>query len=257
KRSPVRYIANLKVVLKEDILKQYMKERDIPIITQGKKILIIPIFREFSSDTPMLWESTNMWKQAWDAQDTNGLIRLISIPSSGTNYAIMDGYKALQMDGASLDKIMRSNGADDVYILDATYNGIEGLTIKAMSFNGDMFTSKVDGPRSSGQELFNNAAIQLKNELENRLAQKSIDEATNENIIVLLYEYNQLSDWVLTKNRLKTINSINNIQVQAIGNGKIQLKLTYSGKFDNLVNALRNLSYRLTEHNNYYTLSQY
>lgn len=257
KRSPIRYMASLKVVLNEDILKQYMKERNIPLVAQGKKILIIPIFREFSSDSPMLWENANLWKQAWDSQDSSGIIRLVSIPPSGTNYSIMDGNKALRMDGEALDKLMNLNGTDDVYVLDATYNGIEGLNIKAMSFNGDMFTTKVDGLRSSGQELFNKAATQIRGELENRLAQKSVDEAANENIIVLLYEYNQLTDWVNTKNRLKTINQINNIQVQAMGNGKVQLKLAYSGKFDNLINALRNLSYQLIEHDNYYTLAQY
>lgn len=257
KRSPIRYMASLKVVLNEDVLKQYMKERNIPLVTQGEKIIIIPIFREFSSDSPMLWENANLWKQAWDTQDSNGVIRLVSIPTSGTNYSIMDGNKALRMDGEALDKLMRLNGADDVYVLDATYNGIEGLNIKAMSFNGDMFTTTVDGPRSSEQELFNKAATQVQNELQNRLAKKSIDETTNENVIVLLYEYNQLTDWVNTKNHLKTINQITNIQVQAIGNGKIQLKLTYAGNFEKLVNALRNLSYRLIEQNNYFTLSQY
>ena len=175
KSSALRYMANLRVVLNEDMLKQYMNERQIPVMVQmDSKVLVVPIFREFSSDAPQLWESTNMWKQAWDASASGGVINLVSVPASGANYAILDARKAAAMDGEAMDKLMRLNGADDVYVLDATYDGIDGLIIRALSYNGDARTIRVEGPRSSGMELFAKAVTEVKAQLENKISEQNL-----------------------------------------------------------------------------------
>lgn len=258
KSSAVRYIASLKVVLNEDMLKQYMKEREIPVMVQtNSTILVVPVFREFSSDAPQLWESTNMWKQAWDASPAGGTVRLVSLPASGANYAIMDARKAVALDGEALDKLMRLNGADDVYVLDATYDGIDGLVVRATSYSGDARTIRVEGPRSSGMELFDKAVSEVRNQLENRISQKSLSEASLENVIVVLYHFGRLQDWVALEKDLRSMNLVSNIEVQALGAGKVQFKLAYISSMDKLVQALRSHSYRLIEHDNYYTLERY
>lgn len=258
KSSAVRYMANLKVVLNEDIMAQYMKEREIPLMNRiNEKVLIIPVFREFSSDTPQLWESTNLWKQAWDKGYSGSGVNLVVLPTSGANYAIMDGEKASIMDGEALDKLLRINGADDVYVLDAVYDGIEGLIIHAKSYNGDNFTIRVEGPRSSGMELFDKAVPMVRKELEDRISKQNMDKTEIENKVVILFEYSQLSEWVRAENILKQINLINELEVQAIGNGKVQFKMSYVGALDKILQQLRANSYQLIEHNGYYSLVQY
>ena len=258
KRSSVRYMANLRVVLNEDILKEYMKERDIPVMRQiNSKILVVPIFREFSSDAPMLWESSNIWKQAWDEKESTSVINLIPIAANGANYAVIDGRKALMTDGEALNKLMLINNVDDVYVLDAMYDGIEGLIIKAVSFGGDNRTIRVTGARSSGIELFNKAVDAVSQEIENRISQKTIDEASIENMIVVLYEYSNLADWVATEKELQNINQVNKIEVQAQGVGKVQFKMAYIGSLEKLLQQLRGRSFRLVEHNGYYSIEKY
>ena len=57
-----------------------MKEREIPLLGKNKNsILVIPLFREFSDDTPMLWENDNLWKQAWDTNTISSAIQFIPI----------------------------------------------------------------------------------------------------------------------------------------------------------------------------------
>lgn len=258
KSSAVRYIATLRVVLNEDMLKQYMKERDIPVMVQtASKILIIPVFREFSSDAPQLWESSNMWKQAWDAAPGEGTVRLVSLPASGANYAIMDARKAAAMDGEALDKLMRLNGADDVYVLDATYDGIDGLVIRAASYGGDIRTIRVEGPRSSGMELFAKAVAEVRKQLENKIGEKNLSEASLENVIVVLYHFNRLQNWVAMEKELRAMNLVSNIETQALGAGKVQFKISFISSMDKLVQALRSRSCRLIEHGSYYTLEKY
>ncbi len=259
KSSAVRYMARLKVVLNEDMLKQYMKERELPVMVQtGGRILVVPVFREFSSDAPLLWESSNMWKQAWDnAPATGGSVRLVSLSASGANYAVIDARRAAAMDGEALDKLMRLNGADDVYVLDATYDGIDGLVVRAASYSGDARTIRVEGPRSSGMELFDKAVKQVSAELENRVSQNNLTEATQENTAVVLYNFNRLADWVATENQLRGLNLVNNIEVQALGTGKVQFKFAYISSMDKLLQALRGLSLRLIEQDGYYVLEKY
>jgi len=258
KSSAVRYMANLKVVLNEDILVQYMKEREIPLMNKiSSRILIVPIFREFNADVPQLWESTNMWKQAWDKVSLIGGVNMIVVSPSGANYAVIDGRKAGVMDGEALDKLMRINGVDDVYVLDAVYNGIEGLNVQGRSLDGDSFVVRVDGPRSSGMELFDNAVMATQRELEKRISQKNMSEAQIENMMVVLFSYNNLAEWVSAERTLKDINQINKLEVQAIGNGKVQFKLSYIGALEKLLPQLRARSLRLDEHDGYYSLEKY
>ncbi len=133
-----------------------MQERDIPLLIQSNtRVLIIPIFRESSSDAPMLWESSNLWRQAWDSARGGMVVTLIPLPTSGTNYSIIDANKAQALDGPALDKLMRVNGADEVYVLDAVYTE-DGLEVQATSYSGNTTTIKVIGTPGS-MELFNAA----------------------------------------------------------------------------------------------------
>lgn len=258
KSSVVRYMATLRVVLNEAMLKEYMKERNIPVMGQNSsKTLIVPVFREFSSDAPQLWESSNVWKQAWDNSSSDGLVRLVSVQASGANYSVIDGRKALAMDGEALDKLMRLNNADDVYVLDATYDGIDGLIIRALSYSGDNRTIRVAGARSSGAELFANAVAEVRKQLEGRISQKVMTEAAQENVMVVLYNFSRLQEWVAVEKELRNISSVSKLETQAVGSGRIQFKLVYSGSEDKLLQNLRNHSYQLIEHGNYYTLSKY
>ena len=258
KRSLVRYMASLRVVLNEDILVEYMKERNIPVMVQsGGQILVVPIFREFSSDAPLLWESANMWKQAWDQAPQTGSVRLVSLPATGDNYAAMDAHKAMTMDSAALDRLMRLNNAEDVYVLDAVYDGIDGLLVHAVSSSGDNRTIKVAGARSSGMELFAKAVEEVRAELENRIMQQNITESAQEDAIVSIYEFARLQDWVAVEKAIKTLPNVKHLDVQALGAGQVQFKLFYGGSFDKLQQALHGRSLRLVEQDNFYTLEKY
>lgn len=60
KASDIRYIAVFNVRVNQDILTRYMQENNIPFVIGGAaNILIIPTFREFKTDAPLLWEGTN------------------------------------------------------------------------------------------------------------------------------------------------------------------------------------------------------
>lgn len=258
KSSSVRYMATLRIVLNEDMLREYMKERQIPLLVQSSsRILVVPVFREFESDPPLLWESTNLWREAWDKAPREGSVRFIPLPVSGTNYAIIDAGKALAMDGEALDKLMLVNGADDVYVLDAVYDGIDGLIVRASSYSGNTQTFRITGARSSGSALFDKAVSEVSAQLSAQLQQQSLDENAKENQAVVLFNFEKLRQWVEAENVLHSVPYIKNIEMQAMGTNKAQFKLTYIGSAEKLLHALRAKSFNLSERGSFWIMEKY
>lgn len=258
KSSPVRYIAHLRIVLNEDMLKQYMKERDIPLLLAGGgKILVIPVFREFSSDKPQLWESTNLWKQAWDNAADTSAVSFVPLAANAFNLSTLDAEKALALDGEALSKVIRADNAADAYVLDATYDGIEGLIVRALSYNGDNRTIRVAGSRSQGAELFANAVEAVKKQLEDHISAQTISENALENTMTVLYTFSRLPDWVAAERALSNTPIINDVAIQAFANDKAQIKLTYVGTEDKLIKMLNTQGYTLQNRGTYYLLEKY
>ena len=59
KASDVRYIATLQVTINKAVLNAYLREKEIQTAVADKsKIVIIPIYREFEADRPLLAQPT-------------------------------------------------------------------------------------------------------------------------------------------------------------------------------------------------------
>lgn len=257
KNSDVRYIADLRIVINEDLLKQYMMERDIPLNqnTTGNSILIIPLFREFATDAPMLWETTNPWKQAWSTIRSTSGIKFVPISSSAGFINAINAEQASASDSQSLEKVALMSGTNDVYVLDATYNGVEGLKIIATSLSGEHFTIDVAGAKSSGAELFNQAVIESCNQISTRTLESKNTLAAIENELTILHPFSSLKQWIRTEQLIKSLNVVNKIEVQAMAQGKAQFKIFYTGTISNLKHLLSSQGYLLEDSGNYMTLT--
>ncbi len=257
KSSAVRYIANLKVVINEDILKQYMQERQIPLILQSNlKVLVIPLFRVFNTDPPMLWESDNLWRQAWESAPRGEISTFISLPANGANYEIVDVNRIAKMDSFILNKLKVLNHVDEVYVLDAVYDGIEGLIINSTPFGGETEVIRVSGDRSSGIALFNKAVAEMQNHIEQKQKQKSLVEASLESEYTVMFSFRSLREWVEAQQALSAIPYIKTIEVQAMGSNLVQFKLTFMGSAENFLYALREKHYNLREDGKFFILEK-
>ncbi len=255
KNSDVRYIADLKIIINEELLKQYMQEREIPLLAKtNTSILIIPIFREFADDTPMLWETDNPWKQAWDNSTLSSAIKFVPISNSATNVSIINAEKASVTDKSSLENIANANQATDVYVLDASYNGIEGLTIIATSLSDERFEINVNGTKSSGAELFNQAVVETRNQIEQRILTSKINKDVQENELTVLYPFSSLGRWIMAEQKIKRIPEITNMEVQAMAPGKAQFKILYTSSFENIQRSLHAQGYILENGGDYMIL---
>lgn len=255
KNSDVRYMADLRIVINEELLKEYMKERDIPLVGQNSaSVLIIPLFREFSDDTPHLWEADNLWRQAWENSTIVSAIKFVPINNSAAFVAAIDAETAADADRDALEKAQQLAGTSDVYVLDASYDGVEGLNIIASSLSGNKQTIKVAGARSSGEELFNQAVAEVRSQIEQQILTNNALSDAQENEITILYPFPSLGQWITAEQKIKGLNEVTKMEVQAMAPGKAQFKIWYTGDIDTLQRQLQYKGYILNNSGNYMTL---
>lgn len=258
KASDVRYIASFNITLNENLLRTYMQENNIPfIVGTMANVLIIPTFREFKTDAPMLWEAGNLWRKAWEQNPRAiGSVRFSGLPANGSNYAALDAEKALRMDGIALDKIAFINNTRDIYVADAVYNGIEGLNVTLYSYkDGREENLPIPGDRSSPQ-LFNDAINKISDHIYNKIKKQDVVERQNKYEITVIYTFGYLRDWLNLEKKLKEIGYISSLNTVAVGSGKVQFKITYLGSFDKLQEALRSNYYNLKSAGEYYIIEK-
>lgn len=254
KNSDVRYMADLKIIINEDLLKQYMQEREIPLLRNNLSVLIVPLFREFSGDTPLLWEINNPWKHAWDNAVRDSAVRFIPIRDSAGNTATITAEQAASGDAEALERLRRLTATDDVYVLDATYNSVEGLTITASSLSGDQQTILISGPKSSGDALFAKAVDETCSRLERQLLIRNASQTSVTGELTVLYPFRNLSQWINAEQQIKNLDNISALDVQAMAPGKVQFKLIFTGDSLNLRRRLETIGYRLEDGGNYMIL---
>lgn len=256
KNSDVRYMAELKIVVNEQLLKEYMKEREIPVISKSSaSVLVVPVFREFADDTPILWEANNLWKKAWDNLTDTSAVKFFSVSHNPNYQSLIDARQASVADYYALEALSNASGIKNIYILDATYKGVEGLIITITSFSGDKFEFEVKGAKSSGDELFNNAVQQTRIEIEKHLLSNKTDTKETQNEVTILYHFPALRYWISAEQKIKQISNITNIHVQAMTPGKAQFKISYTGNLDALQNQLKKIGYNLENAGTHMTLS--
>lgn len=256
KVSDIRYMAKLKITINADILKAYLSEKNAPYaLVEESKIIIIPLFREFSTDGPMLWEINNLWKEAWINNPlTTGPIKISAL---GEEYAQqITAAQALQMNGIILDQIANDHQTRNIYIADAIYDGIEGLEVTLTNYaNGEQNTLKIPGIR--GPQLFTDAVQKVKEYILSQAQQQTLATNATTQEITVLYSYENLRDWVNLQKSIKSAAEVTNITTDALGNGNAQFKITFNGTFDRLQRALRDKRLNLKAYDGFYNLERY
>lgn len=250
KVSDVRYMAKLKVVVNEQLLKQYMLEKGIPLLVQtSSKVVIVPLYREAENAPLQLWEGTNLWRSTW-AGNMNP--DFVNIPDSGAIYATLDAAKAAAMDAMALDKVVRLNNADDVYVVTAV-QGADSLKIFGASYNGDSFGLEILG---AGGEAVNEAMRAVEEKISSRFRQQSIVDNASVDEVMVLYDFNSMADWVNTEKLLKSVPLVKDLRVEAMAAHKVQFQLVYIGDGERMLKALRAKSLYLIDHGTFYVLSK-
>lgn len=253
KASNVRYLAKLRITANDRLLRQYLQEKNVPlVVASSADVMIVPVFREAEGMPARLWEEDNPWRKIWEQNpQTVGGIRLFSLAED--NLPSLTGERALDPNPAILQQIAEINGGGDVYVVEANYNGANGLTVKVLNpRTGKKDIFNVDGPLSD--ELYLQAARETALHISDELKGRSIVTSTEPETATVLYKFTTLSSWLKIEEKIAAVTAVDNIRINAIGNGRIQFQIDYIGGMDTLKKALQDERLLLTETGNYYTL---
>lgn len=258
KSSNVRYIADLQVTLNEQILKAYLQEKDIQTAVADKsKIVIIPIFREFESDAPLLWEAQNLWLSIWQQRPVHeSLVEIVPLPDTPISKAEITAEQAQSYDAAALQEVALNNNANDVYVADALFDGIEGLKITLTSLKSEQAAEviRIPGDRRMAEQVLARGADEVSRRIENKIKNANIAQSKMQSTISAIYNYEKLSDWINVEKQLKSIPYVRKVQVDAMGAGKVQMKIDFVGSDERIWSALRNKGFNLKQFDNFYLL---
>lgn len=258
KSSNVRYIADLQVTLNEQILKAYLQEKDIQTAVADKsKIVIIPIFREFESDAPLLWEAQNLWLSAWQQKPAReSLIEIVPLPDTPISKAEITAEQAQSYDAATLQEVALNNNANDVYVADAVFDGIEGLKITLTSLKSEQAADviRIPGDRKMADHLLARGVDEVSRRIENKIKNANIAQSKMQSSISAIYNYEKLSDWINVEKQLKSVPYVRKVQVDAMGAGKVQMRIDFVGSDERIWSALRNKGFNLKQFDNFYLL---
>lgn len=257
KTSSNRYMANLHLVVNTKLLQTYMEERQITISEKIiPSIIVVPLLSEFNGDTPMLWELENSWKKAWDSQPLVSSVNLTSIKDSSGNISTLSAQQAFEADTDSLKKIKQLNGADDVYVLAASYDGLDGLNVKISSLSGYDDNIRIEGSKTNTDQLFNQAIAQIIPVIEEQASLLRLDgDTSQDDKITVLFPFNDLADWIAAEQKIKSLSEVSELQIQAFSPGKAQFIVFYQGDLDDLVSSFKAIGYDLEDSGNYMVLS--
>ena len=253
KASNVRYMAKLRITAHDQLLKQYLQEKNVPlVVASSANVMIVPVFRESEGQPARLWEENNPWRFAWEqSPQTVGSIRFFSPDENSLPSLSAD--KALALDASAFHRLSELNNGGDVYVAETYPDCENGLTVRILNpQNGKREIFNVNGLLSS--ELYKQAAQETALRISDELKGRSIVTSSEPETITVLYKFNTLGTWLKAEEKISAITAVENIQINAIGNGRIQFQIKYIGGIDTLRKALQSYHLLLTESGNYYTL---
>lgn len=258
KSSNVRYLAELKVKINEPVFKTYLQEKNIPMmIGAPSKIVVVPVYREFMSDRPLLWENENIWLQAWQNMSVpQGLIDIVPLSSTEAEKLNFNAEKALAYNQEALQEIALNTNAADVYVLDAYFDGIEGLKVNVSSLKSRKAPEEllISGDRKNKDMLMQKALFTVRKKIEDSVKNANMEQNRMQSTLMVIYNYNKLSDWVRVERKLKSVSYVKHLELIALGDNKAQFKMDVIGDENQVWGALRRLGFNFKKYDDFYLL---
>lgn len=250
-----KYQAELLMTVNAPILKAYLSEKNIPVTIMPKNhIIIIPVYQKGSAGTPQLWEEDNPWYKTWaDNTIDGGQNTITPISKSPENQALLGAEDAIQLNGLSLDALQKNNPDSKFFVAEAVDNeNTLQITLKSPQ-SGTILTKAYEGDKN----VFLTAAFQDIKEAVIKESQQQVvlqDNALNR--ITLVFNYQQLKDWLDLQKAVRSINRIEKSVIDAYANRRAQMTIDYTGSLEELQHQFAGYGFSLSDAGSFYNVER-
>lgn len=250
KSSDVRYIADLRISVNEDILKAYMEENDMPlVIGEQQDVLVIPLL-EKEDGTLDLWSDENVWRQAWLEKKNRkkGNLNLVTIDKNLGNIAAVKTHRVFDMAEGEYEELADFNKVFGVYVL--KYSPKEGkVYLKDFPKKG---TETIDVNGLTPLKAIEKVIPYFKDVKKDVVAKQDFD--VYEEQLEVIYAYNKLTEWTSLKHILENHPQVRDVTVVSMANGKVHFNFKFSGIKEKLQANLEVQGYQLRKSGDYYAI---
>ena len=254
KSSNVRYIADLRVTINEDVLKAYMAENNLPMVVgEEQTVLVVPLLEQ-NDGALDLWSDANFWRQAFiDRKDIRkGNLILHDIDKNLGNITAVEANRIYDMTEAEFADLSGFNNVEEVYVL--KYSLKDGK-VYVKSFPTREVNEVVIG-EATPQDMIEAVLPFFKDvkkaaKLENW---HDDDKIVNQKVDAV-YSYSKLGEWLTLKRFLETNSQVKDVQVVSMANGKVHFSFIYNGVWEKLQANLALRGYKLKKEGGYYVIS--
>lgn len=250
KSSDVRYIADLRISVNEEVLKAYMTENDMPFVAaEEQEVLVVPLLEKEDGSLD-LWSDTNVWRQAFldKGEIQRGNLTVRAINKNLGNISAVQTNRYYDMSDGEYNELARFNQIDKIYILKYVLKD-KKVYVKSFPKREVEELQVNDEPIS---EVVDMTLPLLKGE-----AKKETVESAQEIIKTtydIIYTYPQLAKWSALKRLLEKNPLVSGFEIVSMGNGKVRFRFEFNGAVERLQANLGEAGYQLRNEGGYYAI---
>lgn len=254
KSSNVRYIADLRVTINEDVLKAYMAENNLPMVVgEEQTVLVVPLLEQ-NDGALDLWSDANFWRQAFiDRKDIRkGNLILHDIDKNLGNITAVEANRIYDMTEAEFADLSGFNNVEEVYVL--KYSLKDGK-VYVKSFPTREVNEVVIGD-ATPQDMIE-AVLPFFKDVKKAAKLENLDdnaEFVNQKIEAV-YSYTKLSEWLSLKRFLEANAQVKDVKVISMANGKVHFSFIYNGVWEKLQANLALSGYKMRNEGGYYAIN--
>ena len=249
KSSDVRYIAELRISIDEDVLKAYMAENDMPfVVGEEQEVLVIPLFEQ--NGEADLWGDENIWRQAFVKRGRieRGNLEVRVIDKNLGNIAAANAKRIYDMTEGEYNELAEFNGITSIYVL--KYMPAESVVFVKSFPAGEVREVKTE--TKTPDEVIDLVLPLLKG---NSKTVSDVEEGAAESKTYdAVYTYPQLSMWTALKKMLEENPQVSEVTIVSMGNGKVRFRFVYNGVIEKLQANLGIKGYQMRNEGGYYAI---
>jgi len=245
RRSTTRYLADVNFHFNPNAVRNVLRQSNIAYTeTRSPPVLVIPLIAGKPGFDPM-----GAWTAAWkDNELQQGLVPFVTPAPDDSDMDVLAQPDLSQLDWAALATMARRYNATAVILASASE---DAKTVQMIQLSP---TGRVAASFAYAQSTFLADAQAVAERAEDAWKSRNAVDFTVRNHLVADVQFGSLDDWARIRSGLAAVRSIADVDVMGLTVNEAEVGLTYSGRSEQLRDALAQQKLELVDSGGQFTL---
>ncbi len=256
--SATRYIATLTVHFDPDKVNTFVTGRGATVVKSADEtVIMLGVYRDAPDAAPQLWDETNPWRPLLARTAVSRGLFPVAVPLGDLeDVSQAPAEKALALDAAAMDGLLRRYGADSVVVAEAVKQPGQGVEVSLSRYPRPMppTLARLDSPVSDDPSaaLGDLAAHAVLAVARAGKPQAGTAIVGSYDQLAILVPVKGLADWVRVDRTLRALPGVRGVVLRASRPDVVQAALQYSGDPEALRQAIARVGFQVTPRDGYW-----